>query len=542
MGREAVGRLLCVVLAACFGNPLVTRAVGRRYPYAPGPFEPRWESLAQYDCPEWFRDAKFGIWAHWGPQCEPEQGDWYARNMYIQGHPMYLFHLSHYGHPSQFGFKDVIRGWKAEHFDPEPLLRFYKENGARYFMALANHHDNFDLWDSRYQPWNSVAVGPRRDIIGEWAAAARKVGLRFAVSVHASHAWSWYEPAQGADKEGPYAGVPYDGKLTRADGRGQWWEGLDPQDLYAQDHEPGQRLVWNWNAAEGSSVPDESYMWKFYVRVRQLWDDYRPDMIYFDDTVLPFYPINEELGLHLLAHFYNTSTAWHGRNEAVVTGKHLQGIQRKAMIYDIERGRTSEILPDPWQTDTCIGHWHYNRALYEQDRYTPAEKIIPMLVDIVSKNGNLMLSVPLRRDGTPDEKEVAIVEKLGQWLRVNGEAIYETRPWLVYGEGPSTAGEEKGQFDGVRDVPTRAFTAEDIRFTRSKDGKTLYAIVLAWPSDGVVRIRSLGTSSTYWPRPVQRVTLLGSQKSLRFERHPEALVVFLPKERPCEVAFALRIQ
>src|SRR5260370_13030872 len=191
-------------------------------PIANGPFKPSWESLTNYVCPEWFRDGKLGIWAHWGPQCEPEAGDWYARNMYIEGSRQYKLHLERYGHPSKFGFKDVIHLWKAERFDPDRLLGFYKANGAKYFMALANHHDNFDNFNSKYQPWNSVALGPQRDLIGAWARAARKLGLRFAVSVHGSRAWSWYEKAQRADKTGPLAGVPYDGKLTKADGEGLW--------------------------------------------------------------------------------------------------------------------------------------------------------------------------------------------------------------------------------------------------------------------------------------------------------------------------------
>ncbi len=198
-------------------------------PIAVGPFKPTWESLSsQYQTPDWFRDAKFGIWAHWGPQCEPEHGDWYARSMYIQGSSDYKSHLAEYGHPSTNGFKDVIHLWRAANFDPDKLLAFYRANGAKYFMALANHHDNFDNFNSKYQPWNSVAVGPHQDLIGGWAKAARKNGLRFGVSVHASHAWSWYEPAQGSDKTGPLAGVPYDGKLTKADGKGLWWDGLDP--------------------------------------------------------------------------------------------------------------------------------------------------------------------------------------------------------------------------------------------------------------------------------------------------------------------------
>ncbi len=192
-------------------------------PIADGPFKPDWASLSSYQTPEWFRDAKFGIWAHWGAQCEPEHGDWYARNMYIEGSRDYRYHLAEFGHPSKVGFKDVIHRWKAANFDPDRLLAFYKENGARYFMALANHHDNFDNFKSTYQPWNSVALGPQKDLIGGWP----KLRLRFAVSVHASRAWSWYEVAQGADAKGDLAGVPYDGRLTKADGKGQWWDGLD---------------------------------------------------------------------------------------------------------------------------------------------------------------------------------------------------------------------------------------------------------------------------------------------------------------------------
>ena len=222
---------------------------------ATGPFQPTWESLAaQYQCPEWFSDAKFGIWAVWGPQCQPEDGDWYARSLYQQGSAQNKFHVEHYGPPSKFGFKDIIPLWKGENFHPDELLAFYKKSGAKYFLAMANHHDNFDLYDSKYQPWNSVALGPKKDIIGLWAHAARKNGLRFAVSVHASHAWSWYEPTQGADQDGPLAGVPYDGKLTKADGKGLWWDGMDPQDLYAQNHAPGTQKDWEWwewNAGQG---------------------------------------------------------------------------------------------------------------------------------------------------------------------------------------------------------------------------------------------------------------------------------------------------
>ena len=210
-----------LVLRSHAGDPIPETAVPKvivntaAEPIAPGKFQPTWDSLKQYQVPDWFRNAKFGIWAHWGPQCEPEDSDWYARNMYVQGHPQNIFQVAHWGPPSQFGFKEVIHAWKAEKWDPEKLVALYKRTGAQYFVALGNHHDNFDLWDSAYQPWNSVKVGPQKDLIAGWAKAAHDQGLPFGVSLHAAHAWSWYELAQSSDKTGPLAGVPYDGKLTK---------------------------------------------------------------------------------------------------------------------------------------------------------------------------------------------------------------------------------------------------------------------------------------------------------------------------------------
>ena len=524
------GAVLVVAASPAHGAEATSPgATKNTFKIAPGPFQPSWDSLAdQYRTPDWFRDAKFGIWAHWGPQCEPEHGDWYARNMYLPGQGDWKTHRVEYGHQSTNGFKDVIHVWKAEHFDPDKLLAFYKENGAKYFMALANHHDNLDLYNSKYQPWNSVAVGPHKDLIGGWAKAARKNGLRFAVSVHAGRTWSWYEPSQGADTNGPLAGVPYDGKLTKADGKGLWWDGLDPQELYAQNHPPGAKM-------------DAAYCEKFFLRTKQLWDDYQPDMIYFDDGVMPVRQGGDEYGLNLYAHFYNSSLQWHGQNEAVVNAKGLSPRQREALVYDIERGKASEILPQPWQTDTCIGQWHYNADVFKKHQYKSAASVIRMLVDIVSKNGNLMLNVPLQRDGQPDSDEIEVVKGIGVWLKVNGEAIYATRPWKVFGEGPSTGIVETNRFGGVKDVGSKPFTAEDIRFTQSKDGKTLYAIVLAIPADGKVNVKSLAQDAPNWSGQIRSVTLIGGGK-LKFTRDATGLQVTLPGKLPNQTALALKIQ
>jgi alpha-L-fucosidase len=223
-------------------------ASGQRNSYAdsnfdggpiPGPFRPNWESLKAYRYPDWFRDAKFGIWAHWSPQCVPEQGDWYARGMYVQGNAQYNYHVKTYGHPSQFGYKDICHIWRAENWDPEELIRLYAKTGAKYFVALGNHHDNFDCWNSKHQPWNCVNVGPKKDIVGTWAKIARAHGLRFGITYHGTPGRTWREfmPVRyGSDKAGPLKDVPYDGVLTKSDGKGKWWDGMDPQDLNGRTH------------------------------------------------------------------------------------------------------------------------------------------------------------------------------------------------------------------------------------------------------------------------------------------------------------------
>jgi alpha-L-fucosidase len=489
---------------------------------AAGRFQPTWESLKRYEVPEWFRDAKFGIWAHWGPQCEPEQGDWYARGMYQEGSAQNKFHVAHYGPPSKFGFKDVIHEWKAENWDPDKLVALYKRAGAQYFFALANHHDNFDNWDSKYQPWNSVNMGPKKDLIGGWAKAARANGLRFGVSVHAAHAWSWYEPSQ-----------KFDGNLTKADGKGQWWEGLDPQDLYAQNHTPGKKLEWDWDVAKGSSVPDAAYCEKFYNRTVDLVNKYRPDLIYFDDTALPLWPISD-VRLKIAAHFYNSNP------QGVLFGKVLDAEQRKCMTWDIERGASNRIEPLPWQTDTCIGSWHYDRNIYERHRYKSAKTVIQTLADVVSKNGNLLLSVPVRADGTIDSDEVAVVEGIAKWMDVNRESIFGTRPWKVFGEGPASEGAPiKAQ--GFNEGKGKPFTAEDVRFTTK--GDILYAILLGWPGENGTVIKTLATNSPYVVgKKITDVSLLGYEGKLDWSQDEQGLKVKMPEKQPCDHAFALKIE
>ncbi len=510
-------------------------------PVAPGPYKPAWDSLRAYgDAPDWFRDAKFGIWAHWGPQCEPEVGDWYARDMYSEGNSRYKFHVERYGHPSEFGFKDVMHAWTAERWEPKRLVDLYKRAGARYFFAMANHHDNLDLWASKHHEWNSVRVGPKKDLIAGWAEAARAAGLPFGVSVHAAHAWLWYEVAQGADKTGPKAGVPYDGRLTAADGKGKWWEGLDPRKLYAQDHEPspgfenlgGIHARWNWGA--GASRPDAAYSQAFYDRTIDLINQAKPDLIYFDDTALPLWPVSDA-GLQIAAHFYNANLARRG-DPGVLFGKILAEDQLSALVWDIERGVPAVTLPRPWQTDTCLGGWHYDRSVYEKNRYKSARVVIHMLADIVSKNGNLLLNVPVRGDGSIDDKEEAILEQIAAWMRVNGEAIYATRPWKTFGEGPASEGVQLSA-QGFNEGKGKPFTAADVRYTASKDGKTVYVIVMGAPAEPL-RLAAFGAGA---PR-VRALSVLGADAAPGWTQTGEHLVVEPPSARPVsDAALVLKV-
>ncbi|MBN1182422.1 MAG: alpha-L-fucosidase [Bacteroidales bacterium] len=530
--------LICIIsLISCNQNTKEKMQTGK--------FEPDWESLKQYEVPEWFRDAKFGIWAHWGPQCQPEHGDWYARYMYVEGDWKYNWHVENYGHPSEFGFKDVIHEWKAENWDPEKLVALYKRAGARYFFAMGNHHDNLDMWDSKYQEWNSEDVGPHKNILERWAKAARNNGLPFGVSIHAAHAWIWYEVSQDADKAGKYAGLPYDGKLTKEDGKGKWWEGLDPQKLYAQNHpvsaghENVRTIHSQWGWENGATPPSEEYCLNFYNRTLDMINKYNPDLIYFDDTGLPLWPVSN-VGLEIAAHFYNSNMKLHdGKLEAVLFGKILTEEQKECMVWDVERGAPDKIQEMPWQSCTCIGGWHYDRGIYDKDGYKSPKTVMQLLVDIVSKNGNLLLNIPVRGDGSIDEKELKVVEGITMWMDINSECIYDTRPWFVYGEGPKADSANPINAQGFNEGKGEPYSSKDIRFT--KKDSVLYAIVMELPENNKeILIKSLFTGSQYYSENLDKVEMLGG-KIISYKFDEDALRVLLPDNMDLIAPVVLKI-
>ncbi|GIZ10215.1 alpha-L-fucosidase [Flavobacterium sp. UMI-01] len=489
--------------------------------------EESWDKLAnQYECPKWFRDAKFGIWFHWGPQSVPEQGGgWYARHMYMQdvgkqkfGKMAYPYHLQTYGHPSQFGFKDVINLWKAENFDAEYLVNFSKENGAKYIVALANHHDHYDLFDSSFHPWNSVNVGPKKDIIGAFEKATRKAHLKFGVTSHDDRFLNWWEPAFGSDKTGGKAGIPYDARLKKADGKGLWWEGLDPADLYGpapenRTPETIEKIKKNW-----------------LERHLELVNKYKPDLLYNDGLNFTY----GEYGKEVARKLYSNSLKQNGTIDAVMLLKRKE----KGTVNEVESGGSNTLRDEPWQSEITFTDW-----FYKKDRHLThnARTILEMLIEAVSKNGNLLLSMELNPDGTIPYEIKEVVKTVGGWLKINGEAIYGTRPWKVYGDGKSVRGEKvetvegelrnatdsqkQGEHFNQRTTATPAFSTDEVRFTTK--GNDFYIIVMN-PSKGEFVIPSFGKSSKVNPGNLKTLIQIYDGRTIWFKQTQEGLNINMP--------------
>ena len=478
-----------------------------------GPFKATRASLQGYQAPEWFRDAKFGMWAHWGPQSAVEYGDWYARLMYIQGSDQYNYHTEHFGHPSKFGFKDTIPAWKAEKFDPAALIRRYKRAGAKYFMTMGCHHDNFDLWNSKHNRWNAVKMGPGIDIVGAWRKAARDEGLRFGISEHLWITYKWFSTSHGADLTGPLAGVPYDG----ADPANKEYY-VDSDEVWSGDLPWTEDNIPNW--------------WKrhWHDRITDLVDQHEPDFLY-SDGALPF----QEYGYSVVSHLYNQSARRNGgKVDAVYFSKRDRDSEVGTFVLDRERWVLDDILPRPWQTDTCIGEWHYKRGT----KYKTPKVVVDLLVDIVSKNGNLMLNVPLPASGMPDMQELAVVDEITRWMGVNGEGIHGTRPWKRFGEGaPDQTAEQKSK--SFNESTRRALDANDVRFTTK--GNVLYAFVMGRP-EFRTQIRSLALDTALHVGRVSGVELVGSDAKLTWTQDRSGLSVDIPEGLPADHAYAFRVR
>jgi alpha-L-fucosidase len=478
-------------------------------PLADGPFKGTPESLKQFQCPDWFRDAKFGIWAHWGPQAVPGDGDWYARQMYLDekrgSHDAYQSHLKLYGHPSKAGYKDILPLWTAAKWDPDRLMELYKAAGAHYFVAQAVHHDNFDNWNSKYQKWNSVNIGPHKDMVGTWQMAAKKLGLPFGVSEHLGHSFTFMQSSHGSDKSGPLAGVPYDGANPL------YW------DLYQLPADPDDT---------GWYSKDPRWAQEWYARIYDLVTTYKPDLLYSDGG-LPF----GQAGRNIVAQLYNLSIETHdGKQEAVYCCKksyHGTDFIDGSCVQDLERGMMTDIQPLPWQTDTSTGEWFW----VPNDRYRSSDEVIHSLADIVSKNGNLLLNVTLLPDGSLAPQMETFLHEMADWTKINGDAIFGTRPWTIFGEGPTDF--KSGAFH-----ENFKFTAQDIRFTRK--GDAIYAITLGVPKEQLL-IRALAQGSPLVAGEINSITLLGSAEKIQWSRNADGVVVSLPGTLPCKSSLCFKI-
>lgn len=515
-------------------------------PIAPGPFQPTWASIeANYPgTPDWLREAKFGIWVHFGPQASGESGDWYARRMYVPGTTAYSNHLKKYGPPSEFGYKEVLRDWHPVNLDPAKLTEIYKDAGARFLMIQGVHHDNFDLWNSHYQPWNVVNIGPKRDLIGEWAKACRAEGMRFGVTFHHEYTWWWWQTAFGKGSDGK----PYDGNLTLADGKGKWWEGLDPRLLYGINLREYKGVT---NAANSPWSPppagifgrylayDQWYATRWALRMMDVIDQYSPDFIYTDGTdQQPFSGSGTGTGIkadamqRVIADFYNTTLARRGKVDTFSIVKFRR--KTNGTVNTEEGGIPDGIKTDQaWIAETPVGDWFYAPGFtYDSGM------VVRYLLEEASRDGNVAVCVSLLPDGSLDAGSLRMLKQIGEWMRLNGEGIYGSRAWMKYGEGSQhLPGGKLGSWQA-----NCIFSTNDFRFTVGTNG-SLYAYCMTVPVPGTqLKITSLGTDAKLLAGDIRSVTLLGSADKLIWSRQADGLVINCPEQMPYSTAIGFKIE
>ena len=457
---------------------------------AKGPFKPEWNSLKAHQDPEWFRDAKFGIYTHWGPvtvgaEDGPAGVQWYGHSMYDTNSPTFNYHRKKFGDQHVVGYKDMIPKFTAEKFDPAAWADLFARSGATFAGPVAIHHDNFAMWDSQLARWNSVGMGPHRDITGELEKAIRARGLKFITTFHHGYAWRYFEPAFKFD-------------------------GADPQyaDLYTEAHAP-------------KAPPSPHFQDQWLAMVYEVLYKYKPDLIWFD---FEFYAvIQPEYEQKLFALTYDWAAE---NNRTIGVCQKSRDIHKYTGILDFERGREDRIVSYPWLTDTAVGPWFNEKSA----KFKSVNQLVDVLVDIVSKNGCLLLDVGPKADGTIPDKARRILLGMGDWLKVNGEGIYGTRPWKIYGEGPT----HQAKVGGFSENTDKPFTAQDIRFT-SKAG-ALYAITLSVPK-AEVHVKSLGVNAG----KVIAVGLLGSAEPLKWKQADDGLVIQPASKWPSQHAVTFKI-
>jgi len=530
------------------GDPADYEEVKMTFPMMDGPFQPTWESISSNypGNPEWFKHGKFGFWVHFGPQSAGESGDWYARNMYKENELAYKNHVHNFGHPSEVGYKDVLVNWNPDKFDPSYYVKLYKEAGAKFIMIQGVHHDNFDLWDSEYQPWNSVNLGPKRDYMKEWAEAVREEDLHYGITFHHEYTW-WWQTAFWSDKTGPKAGVQYDGKVTLEDGKGTLWEGYDPRMLYGVDlNEYIEMDQFRYMPTKGIFHRHLDYaQWytnNWALRMLDALNKYDPDFIYTDGTSeQPFCGIETGTGYkcdamqRVIASYYNQRIKRHGEVDAFTIIKFRKDEPDKIVTtaeghipHDIRKGQT-------WIGENAVGDWYY-----KPDIVYSSNALIRYMLEIISRDGYYMVNIPFKPDGSIDDGCERMLKEVGQWMKINGEGIYGSTAWTRLGEGKD---------DDIRRFPNGQlnkhhadfkFDIEDFRFTMGENGE-LYAYCMTVPEPNTtLQIKSFGTETDLGQK-IKSVQLLGSSECLQWNQSSGQLEIICPQHMDFKTSVCFKI-